>query len=47
MKEKQTVVMASVKEIEKKKKKAQYILEAFCNVIQCEVEGEGNQVKET
>ena len=47
MKEKRKKVIASTKKKGKKKRIPQHILEAFFQVIQCEMEGTGNPVKET
>ena len=47
MTEKQKTVLASVKKIGNKNKIPQHILEALCHVIQCEMNGRGNPVKET
>ena len=39
--------MVAVRKLAKKKKIPQHILEAFCHVLQCEMDGRGNPVKDT
>ena len=47
MREKRKAIITSAKQMGKKKRIPQYILEAFFHVILCKMEGTGNPVKET